>query len=588
MPDLYRACRMFLPRSRRPGCLALLPLLLLSLPGQAEVVFKGLSRTTEKVVRATVVLAGESCSASDARVRRLYRRADTEIRQALEVYGYYAPTIEKTLGRDGSCWQATFTVKRGPRVRIRSLKVSVSGPGADDRILSGKDARPDFEVGDGLNQRAYDAYKVSLAGLARRRGYFDGRFASSAIDVYPEKLAADIRIDYASGTRYRFGPVEFDQDVVAPDLARRFVEFAEGEPYDADRINDLYTALLASGYFQGVEVRTTPRPGPTPDVLVSVALTASKSRTWTTGIGYATDTGPKLRLDYRNQRRNEEGHQVEFNSQVSKVVGGASVSYRLPDGKRQDEWLSINLGYKYENPEDSRSAEFRVGLQQSRRRRGNWRETRFIDYIHENYRVGDDRGNSDLIVPGISWAEQPLLLTGRPRRGRRLNLKLSGTDELLGSDTAFMQMEAGGKLILPLGSNARLLTRLEAGWTIKDDFSDLPFSVRYFAGGDGSVRGYDYKSLGPTDDDGNVVGGANKLVGSIEFDAQVYGNWSAAVFADSGNAFNSFRAMSLKTSVGTGIRWYSPLGPVRFDVAFPLDSDASDAWRIHISLGPDL
>jgi translocation and assembly module TamA len=588
MPDLYRARRALLSRTRHYRRFAVLLLVLLAIPVQAEVVFKGLSRTTEKIVRATVVLAGESCTAPDARVRRLYRRADTEIRQALEVYGYYAPTIEKTLGREDDCWQARFTIKRGPRVKIRSLKVSVSGPGADDRSLSGKDARPDFEVGDGLNQRAYDAYKVSLTGVARRLGYFDGRFAESVIDVYPEKLAADIRIDYASGERYRFGPVEFEQAVVDPELARRFVEFAEGEPYDADRINDLYTALLASGYFQGVEVRTTPRPGPEPDVLVSVALTPAKSRTWTTGVGYATDTGAKIRLDYRDQRLNDRGHQFEFNSQVSKVLGGGAVSYRLPDGKRRDEWFSINMGYKYENPEDSRSNEFRLGLQQSKRRSGQWRETRFVDYIHENYRVGDERGTSNLIVPGISWAEQPLLLTGRPRRGRRLNLKLSGTDEWLGSSTAFVQLETGGKLILPLGSNARLLTRVEAGWTIKDDFSDLPFSVRYFAGGDGSVRGYDYKSLGPIDTEGNVIGGANKLVGSIEFDAQVFGNWSAALFVDSGNAFNSFSDMSLKTSVGAGIRWYSPLGPIRFDVGVPLDRDAPDSWRIHISLGPDL
>jgi translocation and assembly module TamA len=580
MPDLYRACRTLLP--------LLLLALLLPRPGQAEVVFKGLSRTTEKVVRATVVLAAESCTAPDARVRRLYRRADTEIRQALEVYGYYAPTIEKTLGRANNCWQAQFTVDRGPRVRIRSLKASVSGPGADDRYLSGKDAQPEFKVGDGLNQRAYDAYKVSLASLARRHGYFDGRFAHSTIDVHPDKLAADIRIDYDSGRRYRFGPVEFEQTVVEPELAARFIEFAEGEPYDADQINDLYTALLASGYFQGVEVRTTPRPGPEPDVLVTVALTPARSRTWTTGVGYATDTGAKIRLDYRNQRLNDRGHQFEFNSQVSEVLGGGAVSYRLPDGRRRDEWFSINMGYKYENPEDSRSDEYRLGLQQTRRRPGDWRETRFIDYIHEDYRVGDERGTSNLIVPGISWAEQPLLLTGRPRRGNRLNLRLSGTDEWLGSDTAFVQVETGGKLILPLGANARLLTRLEAGWTIKDDFSDLPFSVRYFAGGDGSVRGYDYKALGPTDVDGNVIGGANKLVGSLEFDAQVYGNWSAAVFVDSGNAFNSFSDMSLKTSVGGGIRWYSPLGPVRFDVGVPLDRDAPDSWRIHISLGPDL
>lgn len=579
---------MLLPLACRFRLLAILPCLLLSLPGHATVSFKGLSRTTEKIVRATVELAEEPCSASDARVRRLYRRADMQIHQALEVYGYYAASIDKTLGRDADCWQAAFVIERGPRVKIRSLKVSVSGPGADDKVLSGKGAQPDFEVGDGLNQRAYDAYKVSLAGLARRRGYFDGRFAVSVIDVHPEKLAADIRIDYASGERYRFGPIEFEQSVVEPELARRFVEFTEGEPYDADKINDLYTALLASGYFQGVEVRTTPRSGPQPDVLVSIALTSGKPHTWTTGVGYATDTGAKLRLDYRNQLRNEKGHQFEFNSQVSEVLGGAAVSYRLPDGRRLDEWFSINMGYKYENPEDSRSDEFRFGLQQTRRRHAEWRETRFIDYIHENYRVGDERGTSDLIVPGISWAEQPLLFTGRPRRGRRLSLELSGTDEWLGSDTAFMQVETGGKLILPLGSNARLLTRIEAGWTIKDDFSDLPFSVRYFTGGDGSVRGYDYKSLGPTDVDGKVIGGANKLVGSVELDAQVFGNWSAAVFVDSGNAFNSFSDMSLKTSVGGGIRWYSPLGPVRFDIGVPLDSDAPDAWRIHISLGPDL
>jgi translocation and assembly module TamA len=586
MPDLYRACRMLMPHGYR--LLAILLLLLLSLPGQAEVIFKGLSRTTEKIVRATVVLASESCTAPDVRVRRLYRRADAEIRQALEVYGYYAPTIDKTLGRAGNCWQANFTIKRGPRVRIRSLKLAIAGPGADDRILAGEGARPDFAVGDGLNQRAYDAYKVSLASLARRRGYFDGRFMRSVIDVHPKQLAADIHIDYDSGKRYRFGPVEFEQAVVAPELVARFVEFAEGEPYDADQINDLYTALLASGYFQNVEVRTTPRPGPEPDVLVTVTLTPGKSRTWTTGVGYATDTGAKFRLDYRNQRLNDRGHQFEFNSQVSEVLGGGAVSYRFPDGERRDEWFSINMGYKYDNPEDSRSDEFRLGLQQIRRRGGNWRETRFVDYIHENYRIGEERDTSDLIVPGISWAEQPLLLTGRPRYGKRLNLKLSGTDEWLGSDTAFVQVETGGKLILPLGANARLLTRVEAGWTIKDDFSDLPFSVRYFAGGDGSVRGYDYKSLGPVDTDGNVIGGANKLVGSLEFDAQVFGNWSAAVFVDSGNAFNSFSDMSLKTSVGAGIRWYSPLGPVRFDIGVPLDNDAPDSWRIHISLGPDL
>ena len=102
------------------------------------------------------------------------------------------------------------------------------------------------------------------------------------------------------------------------------------------------------------------------------------------------------------------------------------------------------------------------------------------------------------------------------------------------------------------------------------------------------MRGYDYESLGPTDDQGNVIGGSHMLVGSVELDQRVWRNWSVAAFVDSGNAFDSFTNLHLKTGIGAGIRWYSPLGPVRVDIAFPQDKDAPDDWRLHVTLGPDL
>jgi translocation and assembly module TamA len=558
-----------------------------ALPAMGAVDYQGLSRATEKVVRATVALDDEPCTAPDARVRRLYRRADREILKALEVYGYYAASIEKSLERDDKCWQASFRIKRGPRVRLRTVTIKVTGAGQSDAGLTSLLANDDLITGKGLNQRVYDEFKATLAGRAQRRGYFDGRFADSRIDVYPELLVADLTVHFVSGERYRFGPVTLDQAVVDPALALRYLEFKPGEPYDADKINDLYAALLAGGYFQNVELRTTPRPAPDLDVPLTIVLTAAAPRTWTTGIGYATDTGAKLRLGYLNQRLNNKGHQFEFASSVSEVIGDATLSYRLPLGSPRDEWLSFDTGYKYENPEDSRSDEFRLGVKQIKRRWRGWQETRFVDYRRESFRVGEDDGTSNLVIPGLSWSTQPGLLTARPRGAQRVAFTVSGTDEVLGSDTAFMQLESSGKLILPLWSTARLLFRAEAGWTIKDDFTDLPFSVRYFTGGDTTVRGYDYKSLGPTDDQGNVIGGADKLAGSVEFDQQVFGNWSVAAFIDAGNAFNSFSDTSLKTSVGGGIRWYSPLGPIRFDVGIPL-SDAPDSFRIHITLGPDL
>ena len=579
-------------RDSQYGAALLVALALTVAPGpsaHATVELRGLSRTTEKIVRANLALDNEACSVPEARVRRLYCAADQQIRQALEVYGYYAPTIDQTLEWDEDCWRAVFTIDRGPRVKLRNVRIGLTGAGeSDQELVAALRKSDDLVAGKGLNQRAYDEFKAAFASIAQRRGYFDGRFAASRIDVFPAELAADITLDFLSGERYRFGPVTLDQDVVDPQLALRYVNFKTGDPYDAELVNELYTDLLAGGYFQNVELRTTPRPAPDLDVPVTIVLTASAPRTWKTGVGYATDTGAKFRLDFLNQRLNRKGHQLEFNSTFAQVTGEATVAYRLPRGSPRDEWLSLETGYKYDNPEDSTSDEFRLGVKDVKRRRGDWRETRSLDYVRETFQVGSEaEQTSNLVLPAISWANQPRLLPPRPRQARRVSFTVSGTDEILGSDTAFAQLESEAKLILPLWTTARLLIRGDAGWTIKDEFKDLPFSVRYFAGGDNSVRGYDYKTLGPTDATGSVTGGADLLVGSVEFDQRVFGNWSVAAFVDMGNAFDSFKDMSLKTGVGAGLRWYSPLGPIRFDVGVPLD-DAPDSFRIHITLGPDL
>lgn len=579
-------------RDSQYGAALLVTLALTVAPGpsaHATVELRGLSRTTEKIVRANLALDNEACAVPEARVRRLYCDADQQIRQALEVYGYFAPTIDQTLEWDEDCWRAVFTIDRGPRVKLRNVRIGITGPGeSDQELVAALRKGDDLVAGKGLNQRAYDEFKAAFASVAQRRGYFDGRFAAGRIDVFPAELAADITLDFVSGERYRFGPVTLDQDVVDPQLALRYVNFKTGDPYDAELVNELYTDLLAGGYFQNVELRTTPRPAPDLDVPVTIVLTASAPRTWKTGVGYATDTGAKFRLDFLNQRLNRKGHQLEFNSTFAQVTGQATLAYRLPRGSPRDEWLSLETGYKYDNPEDSTSDEFRLGVKDVKRRRGNWRETRSLDYVRETFQIGsEEEQTSNLVLPAISWANQPRLLPPRPRQARRVSFTVSGTDEILGSDTAFVQLESEAKLILPLWTTARLLLRGDAGWTIKDEFKDLPFSVRYFAGGDNSVRGYDYKTLGPTDATGSVTGGADLLVGSVELDQRVFGNWSVAAFVDIGNAFDSFQDMSLKTGVGAGLRWYSPLGPIRLDVGVPLD-DAPDSFRIHITLGPDL
>jgi translocation and assembly module TamA len=554
----------------------------------SEVVVDGVNGAERDNVLALMQLDDESCDAPEWRIRRLYEQAATEVRDALEAFGYYLATVQRSLEIDEECWRATFTIVPGPATVVRTIDVQLRGAGERDDVFRGLLTRSPLAPGLRLRHADYNAYKKRFVDLANRRGYFDGAFEVSRLDVYPDEAAADVTLIFVTGERYRFGAVTLDQDVVDDELLRRFVGFAPGEPYDAALIAAFYEDLLLTSYFETVDIRTAPRPAPDLDVPVNVRLTGASPRTYTAGVGYGTDTGAKLRAGYINRRRNRAGHQTEARASVSQVLSEVGLSYRIPLNDPRAEWLNFDAGYQYEDTDTLRSKEAKLGVKALKRRGSSWLETRFIDLSYEDFEVGTDFGTSFLVLPGISWSQTRVSGLPRPLNGHRLNLQFKGTTKLFGSDAQFLQAGLFGKLVRPLWAGARVLARGETAVTIKQRFSDLPASVRYFAGGDVSVRGYDYKALGPVDDTGAVIGGSHLLVGSIELDQRVRDNWSIAAFSDVGNAFEDFDAMDLKTSVGGGLRWYSPLGPIRVDIAFPLDSDAPDDWRLHISLGPDL
>lgn len=556
----------------------------------AGVEVEGVGGALRDNVLAHLALDDAPCEAPAWRVRRLRRQAEAEVREALEAYGHYNPviTIESPGAKD--CWLTRISIEPGEPVRLRRVEATFSGEAATDPAFQRLGKANPLRAGKVLDHGAYEKYKRAIGDLARRQGYFAGRFRTSRIEVRSAENLADVTLDYDSGPRYRFGPVSFEQSVVRQDLVERFVDFAPGDPYDGTKIDDFYNALLATGYFASVDLRT--RPGTLPDdsVPVTVGLTAARRQVYTAGIGYGTDTGPKLRAGYTNRRLNERGHQFDASASVSEVLTEAGVTYRFPRADPRVEWLSLDAGYQNENTETSESEIWKIGVKEFHRRPHDWIETRFLDASIERFSIADERNREFLLIPGVSWSHRfPSSTTiTRPDTGHRVSLKLSGTAEWLASDSEFLQADLFGKLVVPLWPGARALLRGEAGATAKEEFRSLPASVRYFAGGDYSVRGYDYETLGPKDENGDVVGGSHKLIASAEIDQRVWRNWSLAAFVDTGNAFDDFSDLDLKTGVGGGLRWYSPLGPVRVDVAFPLESNAPDSWRLHVTLGPDL
>ncbi|MFC1575620.1 autotransporter assembly complex family protein, partial [Gemmatimonadota bacterium] len=173
-----------------------------------------------------------------------------------------------------------------------------------------------------------------------------------------------------------------------------------------------------------------------------------------------------------------------------------------------------------------------------------------------------------------------------PTRGHSLSFRVRGSHDALLSDTRFLQVGAEGKLVRSLGPRVRILARGEVGALLSQEFGVLPAQFRYFAGGDRSVRGHRYQALGPLDEEGNVSGGNRILVASVESDYRFRERWGLAAFLDVGNALMGLSG-ALEKSAGLGVRWRSPIGPVRLDGAFVLNRSGLP-FRIHLNIGPEL
>jgi translocation and assembly module TamA len=555
---------------------------------QAGITFTGVDDKVRDNILAYLQLDDEACDAPGWRVRRLFKEAESEIREALEVVGHYHAKIEKKLTLDKACWQADFSITTGEPVLLRSVSIEVDSGGAQDGNLSDVVQECALRSGNILQHANYDLCRRNINRMAKRLGYFDAKFIERRIDVYPAEYAADITLHFKTGRRYVFGETTFEQAILDPGLVERVVIASPGQPYDAEIIRRMQRDLISSAYFDQVELTNKPRGEPYFDVPIHIKLTPGKKYQYNAGIGYATDVGPKLRLGVLNRRVNSSGHQAEFEINLSQVISDVNFSYRIPLAKQKD-WFTIDTFYKVEDNDSFESDLFSAGVQRIQKRDNGWIRTLFLNLRLEDYETGTlDDGRSKLLTPGISYSFVTEDYPPRPLTGHRSNLQLRGAVDGVVSDTSFLQLYGNTKWVFGLWSGGRLLTRAEAGATLIDDLDSLPASVRYFAGGDTSVRGYAYNSLGPTDLLGAVVGGENLMVGSIEIDQMIAAEWSLAAFVDSGNAFDEITDFESATGVGIGVRWFSPLGPIRFDVAVPLQSDAPDAYRIHITLGPDL
>lgn len=571
--------------------LILVTVLLLSRPAfalQVKVEIEGLGGEQERNARIFLSIEQEKDrpGLSRSRLRLLHRKAPEEIRRALQPFGYFQPRIESDLRTEAETetWVARYRVEPGARARLREVDFRIDGEGAEDSLLQRVfDLAPD----ERLDLVHYEAVKKSLLSLALQRGYLDAAYRTHEVRVERKSGSASIRLYLDTGPRYRFGEIRFLQDILDADYLARYLSFGSGDPYSHEKLLDLQAKLIDSEYFRQVEVhprRDQARQGHIP---VDVDLQPNKKNRYRIGLGYSTDTGPRLTLDWKRRRIGREGHRMRSQLRLSKPQSTLSSEYIVPLERPTVDYLSFGATLENYDTETSKGDKALLNVSHSMGLERGWRRTLSLDYLYEDFVVGAQDDNARLLVPGVTWSRIKGGGVEYVKRGMRLEFHFEGAADALLSSTNYLQSYTTDKFIHSLNDDWRLLARLDLGATWVRDLPELPPSKRFYAGGDNSVRGFGYQDLGPRDENGDVIGGRYLAVGSLEAERRLWGNWSAALFFDAGNAYDPGYAAEIAYGAGLGLRWRSPVGPIRFDLASGHCRDEQTV-RLHIVLGPEL
>ncbi len=535
----------------------------------------------------------ERADPGEARLEYLLRKAPDEVARALEPYGYYETSVTPEITRRTGRIDVTLQVSPGEPVVVDTFTNKMDGPGQDDPVVVQTMTNMGPRPGEVLNHARYEAGKSALQHVLLARGYFDARMDVHRVEVSRSTHQAAIDLAWRSGSRYRFGETTFEGAHVRESLLTKSVTYSVGEPYDQDALLKLHQRLTALDYFGYIDVRPDVEHADEDEVPIVISLMPGKRSVYTAGLSFGTDSGAGIQLGLERRWLNTRGHKLKAQLDWAQRRKSVGLEYRIPAFAISEGWYTVGANRREEESDVLKTRITELAASRSGAWRG-WTLNLGMHMRDEDYVLGSPqdrreglalRGRTRLIYPALSAqrvvSDDPMY----PSRGFSLRGEFKLGAESLGSDVSFGQFLFDAKVIRSFGASNRILLRGQMGRTIGAGFERLPPSLRFFAGGDRSIRGYGYQEVGPRVN-GLPTGGRNLLVGSAEYERMFNPSWGAAVFVDAGNAFNEIND-GAAVGAGVGLRWRSPVGMVRFDVAHGFESDAS-RFQIHINIGPDL
>lgn len=521
-----------------------------------------------------------------AEVRRLYTRAPDQIRQLVATEGYFSPRIDATLDDGASPWQLRFEVDPGQRAVVRHVDlefvgdVEVPSPHNIDRLAR---LRAEWKLEPGMPFRSADweaAKRETLQDLTVFL-YPTAKLVDSRATVNPETGDVDLFAQIDSGPAFTVGePQVTGLTRYQTAIVEGMNNISPGSPYSQDQLLRFQQRLQNSGYFSSVSVRIDADPAHPRDTPILVDVIERKVQRVAIGLGYSTDYGPRAQLDY--QHVNLFDRAWRFNVRTIADLKQQSLFANLYFPTEQGGFRN-GVDATIQSTDIQNQVTSTYSFAAKRQHFEEWRES--LTGLQYQWQEVDVSPFPTVQNRALSLNREVILRQVdnliNPTSGYFAALQVNGATKAILSDQNFLRVYGRGVYFHPLSARDSLILRSEIGVTFAPNTDGIPTDFVFRTGGSQTVRGYAYQSLGVKKGDA-VVGGRYLFVASAEYIRWVLDNWGAAVFVDTGNAWDDFGTITLVRGYGLGVRWRSPVGSLSADVAY---GEATNEVRLDFTIG---
>lgn len=519
--------------------------------------------------------------------RTLRRYAKNQVENGLKALGYYSPLVNVDFDKGER--EIIVNVERGSATRIESFIVTLNGEAKHDPVIQNVIDELALKQGDILNHGVYTNAHKKIESALLELGYFDAKWPARKFEVSLKKHSAVITFTINSGVRYQFGDVLITNQSPAEKYIRSLAPFKTGKPYKASFISDYNLELSSTPYFTSVRVYADIPARKNSQVPIKVDVLHKPANSYEVGGGFNSELGPKIRFKWSKPWITENGHYFESNLNVAEKQQDISMAYTIPVNDPNDDLWRVSAGYKLEDElADDIYSEILTGqLQRQWLTEHKWVRTAFIRREQETYRIGDGiKRTTEMLLPGISYARKQSKGGTTPYSGEQWSISAEfGLDSVL-SSTNIVRVQLQHAWLQTYLNKHLVFLKANLGAMLVQNIRTVPYSLRFYAGGDQSVRGFAYHSISPVNDNGDRIGGKYLIATTAEYNYQFAKNWRAALFVDGGTATNDF-SEQFEVGAGFGFRYLTPIGPIRIDHAWGLTKE-SKSTRLSITIGPEV